>query len=133
LVALGWLIAAAVPLLVLKGDAGPASTLLWLGLASSFGMTVAAVGLFVAVRRAWGAKAFRGFTRSAVVALVAGVFAATLGRGITAVLHPNGLVGAAGVAVLVAAVVMALCALSIWVGDRDSARLALTKLPGRAR
>jgi len=133
LVALGWLIAAAVPLLVLTGDAGPASTLLWLGLASSFGMTVAAVGLLVAVRRAWGAKAFRRFTRSAVVALVAGVFAATLGRGITAVLHPSGLVGASVAAVLVAIAVAALFAGSIWAGDRDSARLALAKLPGRPR
>jgi putative peptidoglycan lipid II flippase len=133
LVALGWLIAAIVPLLVLQGDAGPARTLLWLGLASSLGMTVAAVGLFVAVRRAWGATAFRGFARSAVVALVAGVFAASLGRGMTAVLHPDGLVGAAVAVLLVAALVTALYAFSIWIGDRGSARLALTKLPGRAR
>ena len=41
---------AVAPLLLLREDAGPRSTLLVLGLASSFGMTLAAVGLFVAVQ-----------------------------------------------------------------------------------
>jgi len=49
------------------------------------------------------------------------------------VLHPDGLVGAALGVLLVAALVTALYAFSIWIGDRGSARLALTKLPGRAR
>ena len=129
LVAAGWFIAAIVPLLTLQEDAGPRETLLTLGLASSFGMTVAAVGLFVAVRRTWGARAFRGFARSAVVALGAGAFSAIVGRGLAAVLHPDGLVAGAVLAVVVAAVVVALFACSIWVGDRDSARLALAKLP----
>jgi putative peptidoglycan lipid II flippase len=129
LVAAGWFIAAIVPLLTLQEDAGPRETLLTLGLASSFGMTVAAVGLFVAVRRTWGARAFRGFARSAVVALGAGAFSAIVGRGLAAVLHPDGLVAGAVLAVMVAAVVVALFACSIWVGDRDSARLALAKLP----
>jgi putative peptidoglycan lipid II flippase len=129
LVAAGWFIAAIVPLLTLQEDAGPRETLLTLGLASSFGMTVAAVGLFVAVRRTWGARAFRGFARSAVVALGAGAFSAIVGRGLAAVLHPDELVAGAVLAVMVAAVVVALFACSIWVGDRDSARLALAKLP----
>jgi len=42
LVALGWSIAALAPLLLLRQDAGPRNTLVVLGLASSFGMTVAA-------------------------------------------------------------------------------------------
>jgi putative peptidoglycan lipid II flippase len=133
LVALGWLIAAVVPLLTLQPEAGPATTLLLLGLASSFGMTVAAVGLFIVVRRTWGLKAFRGFSRSAAVALCAGVLSATVGRALAVVLSPDGLVAGAAVAVLVATVVTALCALSIWIGDRESARLALAKLPRRAR
>jgi hypothetical protein len=37
------------------------------------------------------------------------------------------------VAVLVAVVVVTMCAVSIWVGDRESARLALARLPWRAR
>lgn len=133
LVALGWFIAALVPLLVLQPGAGPRNTLLLLGLASSFGMTVAAIGLFVAVRRAWGAEAFRGFGRSAVVALGAGVFSAIVGRALAAALHPDGLAGGALVAVLVAILVVALCALWIWIGDRQAARLALAKLRGRSR
>jgi putative peptidoglycan lipid II flippase len=133
LVALGWLIAAVVPLLALQGETGPRNTLFWLGLSSSFGMTVAAVGLFVAVRRTWGAKALRGFGRSAVVALGAGAVSATVGRGLVAVLRPDGLVAGAVVAVLVAVVVVTMCAVSIWVGDRESARLALARLPWRAR
>jgi hypothetical protein len=96
-------------------------------------MTVAAVGLFVAVRRAWGAKAFRGFGRSAAVALVAGVLSAILGHALAAVLDPRGLVAGAVVAGLVAVIVATLCAASIWIGDRDSARLVLARLPGRAR
>jgi putative peptidoglycan lipid II flippase len=133
LVALGWLIAALVPLVVLQDDAGPGETLRLLGLASSFGMTVAAVGLFVAVRGSWGAKAFRGFGRSAAVALGAGALSAVLGRGLAAALDPKGLAAGAVVSVLVAVVVVTLCAASIWVGDRDSARLALARFPGRAR
>ena len=133
LVALGWFIAAIVPLLVLQSDAGPRSTLIALGLASSLGMTVAALGLFVAVRRTWGVKAFRGFGRSAVVACGAALFSAAVGRGLAAVLHPQGLVAGAVVAALVAVVVAMLFAGSIWIGDRGSARLALAKLPGRAR
>jgi len=42
-------------------------------------------------------------------------------------------VGASVAAVLVAIAVAALFAGSIWAGDRDSARLALAKLPGRPR
>jgi putative peptidoglycan lipid II flippase len=129
LVAAGWFIAAVVPLVMLPGDAGPRSTLLWLGLASSFGMTVAAVGLFVAVRRAWGASALSGFGRSAAVACGAGAFSAAVGRGLAAVLHPDGLVAGAVVAVLVAIAVVTLFAVSIWIGDRQAARLALAKLP----
>jgi len=133
LVACGWVIAAIVPLLVLGPGAGPRNTLLALGLASSLGMTVAAVGLFAAVRRWWGAGALRGFRRSAVVALGAGVFSAILGRALAAALHPEGLVSGALSAVLVAVVVVTLCAAWTWVGDRDSARLALAKLPALGR
>jgi len=124
-----------VPLLMLQGDAGPRRTLLLLGLASSLGMTVAAVGLFVAVRRAWGPKAFRGFGRSAGVALGASVLSAAGGRSLAAALHQEGLVAGAVVAALVAVVVVTFFAGVIWIGDRGSARLALAKLPvlGRRR
>ena len=132
-VALGWLIAAIVPLVVLQDGAGPRNTLQWLGFASSFGMTVAAIGLVVAVHRAWGPRTFRGLGRSAAVALGSGALSAAAGRGIAGGLHPSGLAAGAAVAVLVTIAVVTLCALSIWIGDRESARLVLAKLHRRAR
>jgi len=132
-VALGWLIAAIVPLVMLQDDAGPRNTLQWLGFASSFGMTVAAIGLVVAVHGAWGPRAFRGLGRSAAVALGSGALSAAAGRGIAGGLHPSGLAAGAAVAVLVTIAVVTLCALSIWIGDRESARLVLSELHRRAR
>jgi putative peptidoglycan lipid II flippase len=133
LVALGWFIAAIVPLVTLPDDAGPRNTLQSLGLASSFGMTVAAIGLFVAVRRAWGPQASAGLGRSAGVAVGSGALLAAAGRGLAAVLHPDGLASGAAVAVLVAIAVLTFFAVSIWVGDRESARLAVARLPRGAR
>jgi putative peptidoglycan lipid II flippase len=132
-VALGWLIAAVVPLIVLHEGAGPRNTLQSLGLASSFGMTVAAIGLLVAVHRAWGPQTFRGLGRSAAVALGSGALCAAAGRGIAGSLAPHGLAAGAAVAVLVAIAVVTLCAGSIWIGDRESALLVATKLRRRAR
>jgi putative peptidoglycan lipid II flippase len=133
LVALGWLIAAVVPLMTLQGVAGPHLTLLSLGLASSLGMTVTAFGLFLAVRRAWGAATFRGLGRGAAVAVGAAALSALAGRYLADRVHANGLVTGAATAVLVALVVMILCAALIWVADRESARLALARLPARRR
>ncbi|MHB8274312.1 MAG: lipid II flippase MurJ, partial [Dermatophilaceae bacterium] len=132
-VALGWLIAAIVPLVVLHDDAGPRNTLQSLGFASSLGMTVAAAGLFVAVRRSWGLQAFQGLGRSAVVALGSGVLSAAVGRAIAEGLDPQGLAAGATVAALVTMAVLALCAVSIWIGDRESARLVAAQLRRRAR
>ncbi|HZW44692.1 MAG TPA: lipid II flippase MurJ [Dermatophilaceae bacterium] len=131
--ALGWLIAAAVPLALLRGDAGPQNTLQSLGLASSLGMTVAAVVLLVAVHRAWGPHMGRGLVRSAVVAVGSGALSAAVGRAISGNLHPLGLATAATVTVMVAIAVVTLYTASIWIGDRDSARLAAAHLRRRAR
>jgi len=131
--ALGWLIAAAVPLALLRGDAGPQNTLQSLGLASSLGMTVAAVVLLVAVHRAWGPHVGQGFVRSALVALGSGALSAAVGRYVAGNLHPLGLASTATVAVLVAIAVLALYAASIWIGDRESAQLAAAQLRRRAR
>jgi putative peptidoglycan lipid II flippase len=132
-VALGWLIAAIVPLVMLQDGAGPRDTLQSLGLASSFGMTVAAIGLIVAVHRAWGPRVFSGLGRSAAVALGSGALSAAAGRGIAGSLHPSGLTDGAAVAVLVAIAVVTFCAVSIWIADRESARLVLATLRRRAR
>ena len=132
-VALGWLIAAIVPLVTLHDDAGPRNTLQLLGFSSSLGMTVAAVGLFVAVHRAWGPRSFTGLGRSAAVALGAGALSAAAGRGIAGSLDPRGLAAGAAVAMLVAIAVVTFCAALIWIGDRQSARLVLDKLRRGAR
>ena len=132
-VALGWLIAAIVPLVILHDDAGPRNTLQSLGFASSAGMTVAAIGLLVAVHRAWGPRTFTGLGRSAAVALGSGVISAAAGRGLAGSLHPSGLTAGAAVAMLVAIAVVTFCAALIWIGDRQSARLVLDKLRRGAR
>ena len=131
--ALGWLIAAAVPLVMLRDGTGPRETLQSLGLASSLGMTVAAIGLLVAVHRAWGSPVGRGLGRSAVVALGAGALSAAAGRVIAGSLHPHGLATAATVAALVAVSVLALYAVSIWIGDRESVRLVAAQFRRRAQ
>jgi putative peptidoglycan lipid II flippase len=131
-VATGWLIAAVVPLAVLHNDAGPRNTLLWLGFASSVGMTVAGVGLFVAVRRAWGRQAFHGLGRTAVVAVASGLLAAAAGRAIAETLDPHGVAPGAAVTVVVTIVVLTLSAASIWIGDRESVRLVMAKIRRRA-
>jgi putative peptidoglycan lipid II flippase len=133
LVALGWLIAAIVPLALLHGDAGPRDTLQLLGLSSSLGMTVAAIGLVVAVHRAWGPQAFRGLGRTAAVALGSSALAAAVGHGLAGSLGPRGLAAGAATALLIAMVVVTLCAGSIWIGDRESARLVAAKLRRRTR
>jgi putative peptidoglycan lipid II flippase len=133
LVALGWLIAAIVPLALLHGDAGPRDTLRLLGLSSSLGMTVAAIGLVVAVHRAWGPQAFRGIGRTAAVAFGSSALAAVVGHGLAASLSPRGLGAGAATALLIAMVVLTLCAGSIWISDRDSARLVAAKLRRRTR
>jgi len=132
-VAVGWLIAAVVPLVALQDDAGPRNTLQWLGFASSFGMTVAGAGLFVAVRGAWGPQAFQGLGRSAMVAVGSGVLSAAVGRGIAERLDPHGIAPGAVVTVLVMMVVLTLSAASVWIGDNESARLVLAKVRRPAR
>jgi putative peptidoglycan lipid II flippase len=130
-VGLGWLIAAIVPLVILRDDAGPRNTLQLLGFASSAGMTVAAIGLVVAVHRAWGPRTFRGLGRSAAVALGSAVVSAAVGRALAGTLRPQGVVAGASVALLVGIGVAMVCVVLIWVGDRESARLVAAKLRRR--
>ncbi len=70
-VASGWLVSAAAPLLLLRAEAGPATTLLTLGVASSVGMTLTALVLAVLTRQAWGSEALAGAARTVVVVVVA--------------------------------------------------------------
>ena len=133
LVGLGWLIAAVVPLVTLHDGAGPRNTLQSLGFASSVGMTIAAIGLAVAVHRAWGPRPFTGLGRGAAVALGSGAISAAAGRALAENLHPTGLVSGASVALVVAFAVVILYAATMWVGDPGSARLVAAKVGRMAR
>ncbi|GAA3616287.1 lipid II flippase MurJ [Marihabitans asiaticum] len=61
--AVGWVISAGVPAVVLAPDAGPGRTLVVLGCSSAAGMSVAATILLVLVRRDWGPTAVTGLAR----------------------------------------------------------------------
>jgi putative peptidoglycan lipid II flippase len=61
---------------------GP-TTLVALGAANTLGMTLAGVGLIVAVRRAAGRAALSGVARTVVVLVVVGTVAAVVGRRVT--------------------------------------------------
>ena len=104
-----------------------------LGFASSLGMTIAAIGLFFAVRNAWGPKAFDGLARTATVAVGSGVFTAAVGRAVADLLDPRGLAAGGAVAVLVALGVLTLSAVAIWFGDNGSARMVLARVRRPAR
>ena len=69
-VAAGWLVAGLGPLVVLAGGADSRATLVALGVGSSLGMTLAAGGLLVSVRSAWGPAAVEGLRRSLAVAVL---------------------------------------------------------------
>ena len=71
--AVGWAVAALLPLLTIAPGTGARTTLVRLAAGSSVGMTVAGVLLLLEVRRVWGADALAGVARGAVGALVGGL------------------------------------------------------------
>ena len=129
--AIGWSIAALLPLAVLGSGQDPGLTLRWLGLSSTIGMTVAAVALLLLVRRTWGPAVTQGIGRTtgALVVSVALAVAAgdvvTRGRPLDDLVETV-LVGAgAGLLALMIGVV------ALMVGDRAMMSEVLTR--GRAR
>jgi putative peptidoglycan lipid II flippase len=129
-VAGGWVVAALVPLALLRADAGPTRTLVTLGVSSSAGMTVAAVALGVLVHRAWGSGALGGAVRTVVVVL-GGVL---VGSGAAALLAPpagSGL-GPSLVSGLVTGAIAALgYAAVVALVDRDTAGQVRARLTRR--
>jgi putative peptidoglycan lipid II flippase len=129
--ALGWSIAALLPLAVLGAGQGPANTLRWLGLSSTLGMTVSGIALVMLVRRTWGPDVVSGAGRTAgalVVAVALAVVAGDLvtrGRPLDDLLETV-LVGAgAGFVALMVGVV------ALGIGDRTMMTQVLQR--GRAR
>ena len=129
--AIGWSIAALLPLAVLGGGQEPAVALRWLGLSSTLGMTVSGVALVLLVRRTWGPAVTQGAGRTAG-ALVVGIALAvaagdvvTRGRAMDDLAEAV-LVGAgAGLLALMVGVV------TLAIGDRAMMTEVLTR--GRAR
>lgn len=82
-VALGWAVAALLPIVVVGAGRGPDTTLRWLGLASTLGMTVSAIGLALLVRGTWGREATAGAARTAGVLVLAAAAALLVGDLVT--------------------------------------------------
>lgn len=82
-VALGWVLAAVVPLVATSAADGPGPALRTLGLASSAGMTVSAVALVLLVRRHWGSAALQGSGRTLATVVVAIAAGAAVGDTLT--------------------------------------------------
>ncbi|HET7305849.1 MAG TPA: lipid II flippase MurJ [Segeticoccus sp.] len=145
--AAGWLVVAVLPVVVLHGagDAGPRTTLVTVGWATTAGTALAAALLAGAVARAWGRDALRRLPRTAGAAVVAAVLAAVAGRTVPAVLPgagaatsgssaplPDSLVGPVGVGLLQAGLVLLVFVAVLGVLDRDVAT-ALVRARVRAR
>ncbi|MDT0166165.1 lipid II flippase MurJ [Actinotalea sp. AC32] len=80
----GWLVVVGVAVVLVPALAGPSAdqpaTLAGLGVANTVGMTVAGVGLLVAVSRSAGRSAVHGVVRTAAVLLVGGAGGGLAGR-----------------------------------------------------
>lgn len=126
--AVGWLVAAAIPLLALGDEAGARRTLVTLGLASTVGMTIGALGLLMRVRADWGRGALSGVPGVGLLAaagVALGLAVHALGRG-----HwPESAVPATAVGALVALV---LAVLVLFVGLRLDPALR-GRVPGLRR
>ena len=126
--AAGWLIAAALPLALAGSSQDTGRTLGLLGTWSSIAMTLAACGLLLLTRRAWGVAAVAGLARVLAAAGVAAILAALFGDWLRALLP-----AATSAAQAVGA--GALCALAagsaylgwMWALDRAALRLVLAR------
>jgi putative peptidoglycan lipid II flippase len=122
----GWLLAIVIPLVATTGRPGTATTLRWIGVGSSVGMTIAALGLLVLVRWAWGPQAVARIPRTAGVAVLAGVLAAGWGASAREVFPAAQSATTAVLAGVVAAFVAAVAyGAWMWVLDRGGLRLLI--------
>ena len=129
--ALGWSIAALLPLVLLGGGQEPAATLRVLGLSSTLGMTVAGVALVLLVRRTWGPMATAGAGRTTGALVVAAAFAVVVGDLVTRARPMDDLLEAVLVGVVAGALALLVGVVTLAMGDRSMMVEVLQR--GRAR
>lgn len=123
-VALAWLGTTVLPILVLEGDAGPATTVRWLAAGTSLGLVVGAVALAVLVRRGWGSRSLAVPPRPLVAAAAGAAAAAAAGWWLGGAWHVGGLADAAVQCAAVAlGAVVVLAAVTLLVDRSVVARL----------
>ncbi len=129
--ALGWVVAAVPPLLLVAPGDGPARTLWTLGVWSSLGMTVAAGSLLLLVRRAWGPGATAGTARTAGAVVVALAVEWVVGDLVTHGRSMDSLPGALVVGLVAGVAALAAGFAVLAVGDRGM--MQEVRARGRAR
>ncbi len=129
--ALGWSIAALLPLVLLGGGQEPAATLRVLGLSSTLGMTVAGVALVLLVRRTWGPMATAGAGRTTGALVVAAACAVVVGDLVTRSRPMDDLLEAVLVGVVAGALALLVGVVTLAIGDRSMMVEVLQR--GRAR
>lgn len=125
--ALGWLIAGILPLVLVPAGTDPGVGLVVLGLSSSLGMTVAAVVMLAAVGRAWGQGIFAGLARTGGTALAAASVAAAGGLLVTGAWRVAGLGDSALQGLLVALLALSVGVAVIRLGDPATVRAATSR------
>ncbi|WP_018155666.1 murein biosynthesis integral membrane protein MurJ [Demetria terragena] len=126
-VAVGWLIAAVMPLLLVRSQIGSADALRILGWSSSAGMFVSAGVLAVLVGRVWGRTVIKEASRTWITVLVAALVSGVVGRLVASTMPTDGLGSAAGAGILGGVVTLVLFVGILWLGDRSALRLAWTR------
>ncbi len=129
--ALGWSLAALLPLALLGGGQDPAATLRVLGLSSTLGMTVSGVALVLLVRRTWGPMATAGAGRTTGALVVAAALAVVVGDLVTRARPMDDLLEAVLVGVVAGALALLAGVVTLAVGDRSMMSEVLHR--GRAR
>jgi putative peptidoglycan lipid II flippase len=100
--------------------------------ASSVGLTISALALLAAVRRARGAGALRGTVRAFAVGMAGALAGGVAGAAVSGTIRAAGFLPDAGIAVVALACTLAAFAAVVWAMDSGDARAALGRLGRRA-
>lgn len=130
-VAIGWAVAALLPLALVGSGRDADTTLRWLGLSSTLGMTLSALLLVLLTRRAWGSEVTEGAGRTTGALVVAVALAVLVGDLVTHGRSMTGLGSALLVGVGAGAVALLAGVIGLALGDRRVMGEVLAR--GRAR